>query len=179
MNPEQFNIRMKNIDQLFQSDNFKETFAVSHALRVELEANPIVDGNMMGWALYYEYRALHSLRQWANFTRLMKDKAVFLVAIGPQNYAYAASLMMEALAHSGQGDDIPEWGAKACSLRIQSDDPDGLKMAIDTSLALLQLAKRNDLRASFFFKLADVAKEEGLETLHVKAQGWASAENKQ
>jgi hypothetical protein len=176
MNPEKFNIQMNGIDSLFQSAHYEKAHTLSHTLRNEIEASLIVDGDMMGWAVYYELRALHALKKYEDYTLLMNQKEIYLVAIGHENHAFASSLMMEAMAYCGQGDDIPAWGVKTCLLRIKSNNPDALKVAINTTLALLKLAQKNNLRASFFSKLADVTKEEGLDKLHDAAQGWASAE---
>ena len=176
MNGEIFNSAMQEIDRSFQEDNFNDCLPKVQKLRAELASEAVVDANMIAWAVYYELRTLHALKNWAAYVELMEARETHLFDLGPVNHAYACSLMMEALARNGNGDQVPDWGAKTCGLRIKSNDPDAFEMAIDTTLTLLDITEREDLRSVFFRKLADEAKKAGLEDLQDKAIGWAAAE---
>ena len=165
MDTDVFGQLMGQIDSHTQAGEFEQAYHIANHLRTGIGDQAIVDGDMYAWSIYYELRALHALERWTEYVAQMNEFFPILFAIGPKNRAYASSLMMEALAKSGEASKIPDWGVETCCLRLQSEDFASFKMALGTTRYLLDSHQQSALFEPFVRELAARVDDMGLDNL--------------
>ena len=162
MNETTFRSRMMSADRNLEDGDLLAALADADTLRVDLLGESVVDGDQHCWALYYTLRAQHGLERWADVVGLMEEYGALLSPIGSQNHAYGASLTMEAAVRAGRFELLPKWAATCFVERLRTGDQASLKQAVQTALALANMAdasQQAERRAEVFDALAQAAEE--------------------
>lgn len=147
MEHELFVARITAVNDAFESEA-DHVGVLATALVDEISSEAIVEGEQIGWALFYQVKILHHGERWRELVDLMTSRGAFLVGAGSVNHSYTCSLTMESSFHLGEAEGVAHWALEACRIRVQ-EDREAFAMARDSALNLLEELGADDLAATF------------------------------
>ncbi|MCA9658735.1 MAG: hypothetical protein KC486_10345, partial [Myxococcales bacterium] len=133
--------RMTAIAKALDADP-EEAAALAQGLEEELLAADDTDPVELGWARDYRVRALHRLGRHREGLALVTTPPPRPMALRSRNAAWLHSVAAEMATEVGEVAQIRPLIAKALDLRLQVDDAESVRMAVETGIALLRRAER-------------------------------------
>ncbi|MCB9706195.1 MAG: ankyrin repeat domain-containing protein [Myxococcales bacterium] len=119
-----------------------QALALAESLEADLLAADTTDPIELGWARDYRVRALYRLGRHQEGLVLVIAPPPRAMAISARNAAWLRSVAAEMALHAGARERIRPLIREALHLRLEDGDQGGVRMAVETGVALLQRAER-------------------------------------
>ncbi len=168
MASEEFHRRMGAVHDHFEGGRFDESLREARGLKALVLDAEKVDPSQLGWARYYEFRALHALERWEEAWRLIESPERVPWIVSSVNAAWMFSVAAEAAARVGEADGVVKWGRKCLDLRTQLGDSLAAAQCAGTACLLLGWVDRKDLDGPFAERLIEIGKATGAEMAYLR-----------
>ncbi|MGE0711747.1 MAG: ankyrin repeat domain-containing protein [Planctomycetota bacterium] len=113
----------------------QQGLALAQALRKELLAEPQTDPQQLGWAVYYELRALYALKRWQEAYELADKPQVRPHELVPPAQAFLHAAASECAYHLKDGGGVLKHGQRC--LDLQAHKLNDLAGAADITMRML------------------------------------------
>ncbi len=161
MDSSDFVEQMDAISTYFKAGEHRAALQGSRALQRDVTSAAPSDATQLGWATFFEVRALHALGRDLEGLVAMARIDPARCAIEAINRAYLHSLAAEMAARAGRAADVVEHGRRCLALRTGDDRTTCAR----TMCHLLWQLGRGDLNREFALHLAAAAPRDGLDFL--------------
>jgi tetratricopeptide (TPR) repeat protein len=131
--------KMGAVDRAQEAGDHATALSLARRLKAELLAKDPCDPLLLGWAHYYEFRALFGLKKWQAALDLLDAKLSKVYLIDAKNRAFMHSVGSECAARLSKPHECLRLMRKCVDLRLANKDPSNALTAVNSGYQLFAL----------------------------------------
>jgi len=157
-----FEARMDALVSAFGDGRHREAADLAAQLKAELLAEAAAAGKQpdpmqVGWARFYQLKALHAAPDYAAAHALLSSTEPVTWIVSQRNAAWMDSVGVELAFRLGKADEIAVWGERCYQKRVELGDPKDVAACVHMVHDLLGRVGRADEAAAWAERLRGVA----------------------